>query len=408
MECVASYRARWVVPVVGPPVANGILVVHGERIAGIHRLPRADTVDLGDVAILPGLVNCHTHLEFSRLAQPLTPMTPFTDWIRRVVLNRQAHSEAGAGDAIRLGLRESLESGVMLLGEIATSDGTWDDYQAGPDCVVFQELRGLIPEAALPQAERQLHALCQWTTENRESSISPGVSPHAPYSVHPELFRRAIHFAQAANLPVAMHLAETESERELLAHGAGEFRRLLEDFGIWDPTLFGNRSWNEFLEPLSDLAHPLVIHGNYFDDDALRFLAQHPHLTLVYCPRTHAGFGHPPHPWRTLLQLGGSVALGTDSRASNPDLSLWGELQFLAERFPEISQLELLRLATINGARALGRARDHGSLETGKLANFIAIGPAPDDVPRLHQELITGATEVRAVFYRGRRMETAG
>ena len=178
--------------------------------------------------------------------------------------------------------------------------------------------------------------------------------------------------AQSANVPAAVHLAETEAERELLADGTGEFRTLLEEFGIWNPQLFGGRTWSEFLEPLGELAHPLVIHGNYLDDDALRFLAQHPHMTLVYCPRTHAGFGHPPHPWRTLLTLGGSVALGTDSRASNPDLSLWAELQFLATRFPDASHLDLLSLATLSGARAprpVSRSRQPGSRQTGEFRN---------------------------------------
>ncbi len=379
------------IPVGSPPVEHGIVVVHGEQIVGIHRTLRPDTVDLGDVAILPGLVNCHTHLEFSRLSEPLQPMSPFTGWIREVVRSRWSVQDA-VGDAIRSGLQESLRGGVTLLGDIATTGWSWEDYRDGPDRIIFQELLGLSPE-------RVSDAFA--TAQRHVAHADAGLSPHAPYSVHPELFRHAVQWAKKSNIPLAMHLAETDSERELLEQGTGEFRTLLEEFGIWRPELFGNRRWSEFLEPLSDLSHALVIHGNYLGDDDLRFLAQNPQMTLVYCPRTHAAFGHPPHPWQTLLQIGGSVALGTDSRASNPDLSLWAELQFLAENFPQISQLELLRIATLSGARALGKNRDHGSLETGKLANLFVVGPVPDDGPLLHQALITPASQITRVMHRG-------
>jgi len=390
---IQSYRARWVIPVAGPPVANGIVVLHGERIVGIHRTRRPDTVDLGDVAILPGLVNCHTHLEFSALPEPLRPMQPFTAWIRAVINSRRTRN-ASVADAIQQGLQESLLSGVTLLGDIATTGWTWKDYDTGPDCVVFQEVLGLSEDRQLAEGDLAAQHVAN-------AKRPAGLSPHAPYSVHPELFRHCVQLCATKDRSLALHLAETPAELELLMHGTGEFRTMLDEFGIYRPELFGGRTWTEFLEPLSELEHALIIHGNYLDDDALRFLGQHQQMTLIYCPRTHAAFGHPPHPWRTLLDIGGSVALGTDSRASNPDLSLWAELQFLAENFPQASQLELLRLATLNGARALNQRANHGSLETGKLANLIVTSPVPDEGPALHQALITSSSKVRGVMQRG-------
>lgn len=400
MDPIHSYRARWVVPVAGPPVEHGIVVVQGERVVGIHRMKRPDTIDLGDVAIVPGLVNCHTHLEFSNLMKPLQPMSPFTDWIRQVVAWRREQS-GNVATAIQNGLQESLRSGVTLVGDIATSGWTKADYRTGPDTVVFQELLGLTAERIAQQktlADSHLEKL-------HDGNLTLGLSPHAPYSVHPEMFRHIVSVAQPANVPVAMHLAETEAERQLLFDGTGEFRSLLEDFGIWQPEIFGGRTWCEFLEPLSELSHALVIHGNYLSNDDLLLLAQNPHMTLVYCPRTHAAFGHAPHPWLTLLNLGASVALGTDSRASNPDLSLWSELQFLAAKHPGVSHLELLQMATLTGARALGQARDHGSLEAGKFANLAVIGPMPEDGPALHRELITQESQIRKVMFHGQWVE---
>ncbi|MBC8112862.1 MAG: amidohydrolase family protein, partial [Candidatus Saccharimonas sp.] len=197
-----------------------------------------------------------------------------------------------------------------------------------------------------------------------------GLSPHAPYSVHPELFRGAVELARQSGRPLAIHLAETEAELELLADGTGEFRELLEEFGLWREGLFGGgKRPMQYLETLAESPAPLIVHGNYLDDAELRFLAARPHMTLVYCPRTHAAFGHREHPWRRLREWGGSVAIGTDSRASNPDLSVFAELQFLAERHPDVSHLELLELATTNGRRALTGCDD----KMDQPANFTVI-----------------------------------
>ena len=152
-----------------------------------------------------------------------------------------------------------------------------------------------------------------------------------------------------------MHLAETRAELELLADGTGEFRELLTDFGIWrdDRSQFGQRPM-DYLEILSQAPRSLIIHGNFLVEVELKYLASRPQMTLVYCPRTHAAFGHSEHPWRRLRELGGRVAIGTDSRASNPDLSLFAELQLVAANNPDLSHVELLQLGSSAGREALG------------------------------------------------------
>jgi cytosine/adenosine deaminase-related metal-dependent hydrolase len=206
------------------------------------------------------------------------------------------------------------------------------------------------------------------------SAVERGLSPHAPYSVHPELFARLIDLAKAHSAPVAMHLAETRAELELLAQGRGEFVEMLTAFGVWRDGLIprGSRPM-DYLKRLAEVARALVVHGNYLDEDELEFVAIHPQMTVVYCPRTHAFFGHAPHPWRRLLDRGASVALGTDSRASNPDLSLWNELTFLREEFPDAAPRVLLELGTIRGARALGLDGEFGTIAPGKSARLATV-----------------------------------
>jgi cytosine/adenosine deaminase-related metal-dependent hydrolase len=342
------------------------------RLLEIVRGHATDAVELGRVALIPGLVNAHTHLEFSLLPGPIPTTGRFTDWIRRVVAYRREHPDA-VSQAIRTGVAESLRSGTILIGDIATTGWTQTDYlAAGFAGVVFQELLGIGDarvasqcELARSIAQTELHETSDLPHPFGSAGASPslfqpaassvqfGLSPHAPYSVHPDIFRTAVQAATECSRPVAMHLAETPAELELLADGTGEFRDLLTDFGIWRDGLFGGQTPLDFLKELAKLPRSLVIHGNYLDDDELTFLAEHPQMTLVYCPRTHAAFGHRGHPWRRLLELGGSVAIGTDSRASNPDLSLFAELQFLAARHPDVSHLELLKLGSRSGRAAL-------------------------------------------------------
>jgi cytosine/adenosine deaminase-related metal-dependent hydrolase len=149
----------------------------------------------------------------------------------------------------------------------------------------------------------------------------------------------------------------------------------------------------------------LVVHGNYLADDELQFLATHPHMTLVYCPRTHAYFGHAPHPWRTLQLHGGRVILGTDSRASNPDLDLFAEAKFLAARHPQVDPAELLAMITRQAAEALfGERSDIGVLEPGRRADLVVLR-LPRGGRDPWERLFDPATEVVATLSGGRWSE---
>jgi cytosine/adenosine deaminase-related metal-dependent hydrolase len=325
-------------------IQHDVTVRFGDgRIQSVEPGQSSDASDLGPVAMIPGLVNAHTHLEFSLLTEPIPTQGRFTDWIRSVVRYRREHPEQ-VPQAIRAGVQESLKAGTTSLGDIATIGWSVHDYRSAEfSGIVYQELIGLGDERVIQQQDLARNTCVSSVSD---PSILMGLSPHAPYSVHPDLLRLAITSAAEKNCPVAMHLAETPVELELLSDGTGEFREMLTEFGIWREGLFGGKSPLDYLQALAECPQALVIHGNYLNDRELQFIAKHPQLTLVYCPRTHAAFGHSSHPWRRLLELGGSVAIGTDSRASNPDLSVFAELQFLAAQHSDLSHLNLLKLAT--------------------------------------------------------------
>lgn len=368
-----SYRARWILPVQGEPIADGTVEIEGRTITAVHAAKSNPAQDLGNVAVIPGLVNAHTHLEFSELTRPLTPPHPFEQWLRAVMAHRRKRL-ADPQDAILRGCAESRLCGTTLIGEIATQG--WPPSLLDPNqprIVVFRELIGLPAERIREQLSLAEEHLKQSRSVS-ETNVLAGISPHAPYSVHPDLFHRLVELAGRYQAPLAIHLAETEPELELLSSGSGELRRFLDEVGVWQPGVIerGTRPL-DYLRALTQLDRGLVVHGNYLSDEEIEFIAAHPNLSVVYCPRTHAYFGHREHPWLRILERGGAVALGTDSRASNPDLSVWNELRFLRRNFVDVEARRLLRLATIDGARALGLDASTGSLQEGKLADLTVV-----------------------------------
>jgi cytosine/adenosine deaminase-related metal-dependent hydrolase len=378
-----ALKARYVFPVDRPPLADGVVTVAAGRIVAVGenlsgRTPR----DLGSAAIVPGLVNAHTHLEFSDLAAPLGEQgMPFADWIRAVVSRRRAvpDEQETAGrvrSAVAAGLRESHAAGVTHVGEIATAGWSPEPFAASPvGATVFRELIGLSQsriDTLLQTAEQ--HVAGAGEDENA-LALRRGVSPHAPYTVSPELVRRVALLSGDRGFPVAMHLAETMEELELLASGSGPLVELLRELDAWDPSAIprGIRPL-DYLKLLAQSHRALVVHGNYLARSEIEFVAARAErMAIVYCPRTHARFGHGRYPLAELLQRGACVALGTDSRASNPDLDLLAEMRFIAAHHADVPLETVLRLGTLGGAEALGIARECGTLSPGKRADLAII-----------------------------------
>ena len=385
-------RARWVFPIIGPPLRDAAVTIFQGRITAVGDPPRDLPIeDLGQAAILPGLVNAHTHLEFSHLAAPIGQQgMEFVAWLGSVIRQRTDAPVEGRSP-VELGLRESVAQGVTTIGEIAQPGRPIDPYLASScEGIVFAELIApRIDRVATAMASAQRHLMearrgtrlrvnaeclqaCGMSGpladpqagapssfyEGNDSFWQPGLSPHAPYTVHPELLARAVDFAIEHGLPLAMHLAESREEIDFLRDGRGPFRELLESRGGWDPAARprGARPLHE-LRTLARAPRALVVHGNYLDDEEIEFVGKQRQLAVVYCPRTHAWFGHARYPLEKLLTAGAVVALGTDSRASSPDLSLLAEMRHVARTFPTLSRATILELGTLGGARAWGWTR---------------------------------------------------
>ena len=382
MEQRLTFQARWILPISGPPIADGFVTMNGREVLEISSSPPVgQTVQsLGDRIVLPRFVNAHTHLEFSSLESPFVADGGFPSWVREVIKWRQqrdARVLPGVPPgvlpeesslhvaAIAAGVAESLSQGVGLIGEIATSPWPISGYRNTLPTVIFLEQLGVLPW----QASDRLSAVASRLGELRnlvgEAGVQVGLSPHAPYSLSQSLFEGMIELGCREQVALAMHLAETREEVEWLAGSANGFSLLQERLGVpnqqqWRPAL----DW--LIEQLALAPRALVVHGNYLSRQHWQQLARNrQRLSVVYCPRTHHYFGHPRYPLVEMLAEGVRVAIGTDSRASNPNLDVLEELRLIRRLFPELKPAEILRLATVNGAEALGQADRLGQIAVG-------------------------------------------
>lgn len=340
-------------------VADGKIVEVGVGLDGI-------VTDLGDVTLLPGLVNAHTHLELSLCESEPLPEGGFVPWVMGL---RQRSKLDGTNDpfhaaqAMGRGVAESMRFGVTCVGDITRLPNlTRPTLAAAPmRSVSYGEV--LAPSGKAHLADGMVAAAVEANASGEHLTI--GVSPHAPYTVERDGWEACL----ATGLPISTHLAELTEEAEYVRHRTGPFADLIRDSGYWAdglPTFDGSPV--EFAESIGLLERNAVLaHVNYADDADLDLLAGG-NCSVTFCPRTHLFFEHPPHRWREMLKHGINLCLGTDSRASSPDLDLRAECRLLRG---QVDDATLLRLVTDNAGVALGI--EVGRLAPGFHADMIAI-----------------------------------
>jgi cytosine/adenosine deaminase-related metal-dependent hydrolase len=335
----------------------------------------AQALALPDHVVLPAFVNAHTHLDLTHIGpRPPDPALPFPAFVD-LVRNERLDSPDTIAASVRLGVHASLRGGVAAVGDIAGAVlGRASPHAAlalaaspvwGVSYVEFFAV-GASAGRALPALDAALHDAAPAFTSSR---LRLGVQPHAPYSVGREGYRHAWRIAAQHDLPFATHLAETAAEREFIARGEGHFRDFLASLGLWDD--LARADVGHGLSPVQHLARTLpppqrgdpprlAAHVNDLGPGDLQALRD-AGLAVAYCPRASDYFGVAaslgPHPYRTLLDAGVPVALGTDSIINLPGgtstLSTLDEARYLHARDGTDPML-LLRMATLHGAAALG------------------------------------------------------
>lgn len=402
------YRARWVLPVAQAPIRDGAVLVGTDGCiaavgpsAAIEPPDGAEIVELGEAALLPGLVNVHAHPELALFRNALEDLR-FRDWILRLVgSKRAALRDEDYPLAARWTAVEALRAGITTLAATEMSGAAAVALrEAGMRGVVYREVFGPDPAHADAAMDELRTAVDGLRREHASDLVHVGISPHAPYTVSDRLFIAAAEYALAEGLPMATHAAESAAEDDLVMRGDGDFAPGLRTRAIDTP--MRGRSTVEMLDRLGVLrARPLLIHCVRLDAEDVARLADHD-CAVAHCPVANAKLGHGVAPLPELRDAGVRVGLGTDSVGSNNRLDLLEEARIAALlhrgrlcSHDLLSPAELLRLVTTDGARALGLDGRIGTLEPGKDADLCAVSLAAPHTRPVHDP-------VAAVFHAAR------
>ena len=380
-------RAAWVAPICAPVIRHGGVVFEDGTVLDVgepqslqERYPDARIIDRPGCTILPGLVNPHAHLELSGLARKPRPPS-FVDWLWDLigaVPGDEESTQRFVARSIAIGAEQCLRFGVTCVGDITANCPLARPLLAGAPIrvVSFGEVRAMAQRRLLLE-DRLAKAVDVTYASDR---LGIGVSPHAPYSVEEQGYRRCVDESSARKMPLATHLAETQDEATFLVNHDGPFRQLWDRLGAWDqkvPLFRGGPI--RFAKSVGLLDHStLLAHVNYCDDAEMDLIADG-NASVVYCPRTHAYFCNPPHRWREMLLRGINVAVGTDSCASSPDLNLVDDLRLLRSLAPDVPAHRLWEMITIRSARAIQMEHLVGTLAAGKAADIVLFPAAGDD-----------------------------
>jgi cytosine/adenosine deaminase-related metal-dependent hydrolase len=376
-------RARIVLPIVRPPIRDGAVVIRNGRIeqVGSWRAlasePCQTKIDLGEVILTPGLINAHCHLDYTDMAGQLTAGRSFSHWIKGMLALKAHWTYSDYAASWLKGARMLLQRGVTTVADIEAVPELLPDVRLATPlrlCSLL-EMTGVrgrrVPAEILQRAIDKIATLppaAAWT----------GLSPHAPYSTPPELLRLSAEAARLRGWLVATHVGESAEEFEMYTAGRGPMfkwlhpQRDMDDCGRGSPVQHLHRQ-----DLLGE--NLLAIHANYLAPGDVDLLAQ-TKTNVVHCPRSHVYFGHERFPYQALAERGVNVCLGTDSLATVrtrgrklPELDLFAEIRALADAEPGLEPETLVRLVTVNGARALRRVGQLGELSAGALADLITI-----------------------------------
>jgi cytosine/adenosine deaminase-related metal-dependent hydrolase len=366
-------------------MSGGVVSLERDLVAAVGDYDGGAVEDLGDVAILPGLVNAHTHLELSWMRGQVARGTSMPAWAASLMAVRRTVSHEPP-EPIAAAIVEARASGTCLVGDVTNTFATYDPLlESELSAALFRELLGFSapdPEAVIAAVSDQIADLTPiaW--------LRPSIVPHAPYSVSPALLQAIARWSKGR--PLSIHLGESVQEIEFLRDGTGEWRALLQALGAWNP------SWTppacgpvEYLDRLGMVdAHLVAVHGVQFRDDDLSRLRS-AGATVVACPRSNRWTGAGEPPIERFYASGVRVAVGTDSLASVDDLNLFAELAEIRRLAPGVPAARILESATLSGAQALGFASELGTIESGKRAQLVAVR-LPSDVRDVEEWLLGG------------------
>lgn len=373
------HRAGWILVDSKTIIQNGFLVTANGRIQaiGTGRPPQEGVlIDHGPGVLMPPLVNTHTHLELSVFKSQVPTDKGFTHWVRALLALREETSQEQLLDGIEQGVQQLIKSGTLIIGDISSLGFSWDLLKASPLAgIIFKEYLGEVLPTDLA-LERAGH-------------FTQAFAGHAPHTTAPDLLKELFIANHNVKAPFSIHLAESTDEVEFLTTGQGGWAELLTQRGIsFEDWPIPAESSVDYLQSL-DLLKPgiLAVHLLQCQDKDFVIFAEND-VSVCVCPTSNIKL-HGRYPDITaMLKAGLSVGLGTDSLASCDSLSIFNEMAVLSNHFPEIAPDAIFKMATANGAAALGLSSLYGTLSEGKQALMLYLPYSENHKEALFSRLV--------------------
>ena len=376
------YTAKYVLPITSDPIQDGGVLVQEDRITAVGQnlrqsYPDERSHDLGEAILLPGLINTHSHLDYTILRGAIDDL-PLFPWVRKLTEYAIDMPPEAFRWSSLLGAAELIRSGVTATADATFSGASMDALlESGMRGVVCQEVFGYRTDDFAVELE-MLQDRASALASKASSRVRVGVSPHSIYTVSPGLLQAVRDYAYAESLPLVIHVAESLAEHEFCVRNKGDIARLYRTLGLeWEcPGV----SPVQYLYDLGMLGHrTLAAHCVHVNEDDVRLLAV-TRTGVAHCPRSNSKLCVGTAPVGIMLQAGVRMGLGTDSAVSNNTLDILGEIRasIVVQRAQHrtgdmIEAKRMVEAATVGGADALGMEAEIGSIEPGKKADLTAI-----------------------------------
>jgi len=376
-------RARTVATMDGPPIEDGGVVISGNRIIEVGEFPGVsarhsgqETVDLGEQALLPGLINAHCHLDYTCLRGKIAPQKSFADWIRAINAEKAKLAAHDYLASITDGFAEAKRFGTTTVANLTAFPELISQIRSPIRTWWFAELIDV-------RSPERANELVDLAIKSLQSEEKWGLAPHALFTASRDLYRRCEEVARRENVLLTTHLAESPEEMEMFRDGSGplyEFMksigRPMDDCGKETPlaNFLTVRDYSSALRAARNDKDWLIAHLNELtesDFDLLETAKRRFHV--VHSPRSHGYFAHNRFPFHKLRALGLNICLGTDSLASNENLSLFAEMRAFQRSEPRMSPDKILEMVTVNAALALHQENALGRIRPGFRADLISI-----------------------------------
>ncbi|HEV3272662.1 MAG TPA: amidohydrolase family protein [Candidatus Methylacidiphilales bacterium] len=400
------YLADIVLPISSPPLARGAVRVEGAEIIAVGPAselpaqPGEPVTDLGASTLLPGLINAHCHLDFTRFKGALSPKQGFTEWIKTINALRRSFTTRDYIDAIAEGFEMLARGGVTTVANIEAFPELLPQLPV-PPLRTWWFLELIDVRSRINEDETLLGAL-SFFEKHPEWLGGFGLSPHAPYTASVDLYRLARTCGEKYGMLSTTHIAESIEEHEMFSHARGPLHDFLAGLGRDNSDCGHGSALSHLVEHGVIGPNCIIAHLNYLQDYDYELVARSG-ASVVHCPKCHTYFGHAPFPMKALREHGVNICLGTDSLASNNAFDMRSEMRE-AQAMHGLGDREVLEMVLLNGARALGQAGKLGQISRGSVADLVAFphAGAPDPDLDLYRQVVQSHEEPNLLLVNGR------